>query len=345
MPTVKVFSAGDHFHADPVESSELIELLLNRSGYTKDINWECRIDKMKTCSNAHDRPVKVIGHKPFGVVLRVKPKTHGNVDHQVTLLIPEGSGYSAKNLFDQLKGVEKSINRQWRQQVKEEIKEAAPTLHIPVIKEPIVELPVVENHVVEELKPEEPIRNGPVFKNLKGVCENPEKLKFVLEKIHKLVVLNVFHTKHDFIEGLKKECGWTNQLIRICSRVLSEFIRHEYIIEVINERNKIIGYEITRKGLALINGGIKLPEIKPTPEPTIMDFAKALVEYQEKARELADVGAKLAVNNTKKQELQQEIDKIDKENAELTKVISHNRETYELLKKVMQNINVLSLES
>jgi len=344
MPIVKVFSAGDHWHAEPEEAGELVQLALERSGYTKELEWECRIDKMRK-SDTNARPLRVITYKPFGVVLRVKPKTNGNYDQQMTLLIPEGSQYSAKNLFDQLKGIEKSISRQWRQQVREQNKQPGgqEVEHIQMPLMPPIEQEIVSVEApIEELVVEEPEEKRPDFRTLKGICKNTEKLKYVLVRIHKINQLDVFHTKGDFTQALMNECGWDKEghLPRICGRVVSEFVKFGYVGEIVNERGKIIGYNLTKEGLALIDGvEIPLkPKAKSQEEPTALDFVNLLAQNKEKTQELADVANRLATNHLKKEELKREVRKLDEEDVTLMKVISQNRETFVLLNKLVKEI-------
>lgn len=360
-PRVKVFSAGDHAHAGEgrplpnsfgTEAGDLLEFLLEKAGYTKDLEWECRIDKMQHCS-PESRPIRIVGFKPFGVSLRVKPKENSTVDQLCTLLIPEGSGYSAKNLFEQLKVNEKSVSRFWRREQKD--KPVTERYHIPpppfqplplpqVIQPPQKQTPPNEvNHKAEEGD----IAPRPVFDNLKFVYKNKAKLKFVLEKIHALSLDQSIRTKEDFLILLRGQCGWEKFLYRICTRAVNELVKNEYIFERVGDRNKIIGYMLTEKGLAVTGGtyAVKPAVIAP------LDFSKILIEARAKAQELADAGARLEMNRDREigiraeiQRLQEEIKQIHEENQRVAKVISNSKEAYDLLNKVMGLITPLPLE-
>ena len=55
--------------------------------------------------------MRVVGYKHWVIYLRVKPTINATVDHFVSLLIPDGSGYAAEAVYRQLKGLVKSFNR------------------------------------------------------------------------------------------------------------------------------------------------------------------------------------------------------------------------------------------
>jgi len=327
MPVVKVFSAGEHYHAESEESTELINLLLERAGYTKkNLKWECRIDKMKHCSS-NSAPIRVVSHKAYGVTLRVKPNTNGSVDQLITLMIPDGSNYSASNIFKQLKGVEKSISRQWRQDEKEKGK-----IPVPVIPSEYIDKELPEVPASEEPENIPQIQNDrPDFKNLKAIYNNQEKLKYVLQRIHKINILNIHRTKHDFIHAVMFECGWDKEghLPRICSRVLTKLAKTEYIMQVF-EGNKIISYCLDNKGKEVLGEDIEVKE-EPQVKLGVNDFVDLISNSRDKLQELANVGARLTANKRKKEELQGYIKKIDEENAELTKVLDQSKQSFDYL--------------
>lgn len=190
MPEVKVYSAGTHFHADPGDAPDVLGEFLEHCGYTKYV-WKCRIDKMNT-SHPEARPVRVVGWKPYGITLRVKPNLNSNTDQQMTLEIPDGSGYSPSKVFDQLSSAEKPFGRKYRQEfhmtkaskLKAE-EQTAPVQH---------SIPLVTSHmqlprILEAVPPVEPELPAPEFKNLKNIIRNKEKLHYALEKLHFTFVL------------------------------------------------------------------------------------------------------------------------------------------------------------
>lgn len=347
LSTVNVFTAGDHFggYEKPAEAQHILETLLNHAGYTKH-NWECRVDKQRHCSSI-SRPVRVIGYKSYGVVLRVKPDVNSTIDYQMTLLIPEGSGYSAKNLFDQLQANEKSISRLIRKEEK------------PIQKEKVVTTPSLEalgSNILETVfppkeAPEPKIEsNGkpeefrPEFPNLRLIVKYDDKLKYILEKVQEVNNFNFCRTKAQFIEALRHECKLTNHITKAVSRMLSEFVKHEYLMEVINDRDKLIGYTLTEKAKSFLSGRPKVAAavISKKEEPKL-DIPMLLINIREKLQELADVANKINSNNMEKLEMLRKIEQIDKDNEELAKIISQNRESQEVFSKLGQFINPLQL--
>jgi hypothetical protein len=354
-PTVKVFTAGDHFAGmeNPTESKELVEALLNRAGYTKGYEWECRIDKLKHCSS-ESRPVRVIGYKNYGVIMRLKPHVYATIDYQATLMIPHGSGYSSKNLFEQLKANEKSISRVIRQREGKE-KEASMTNHIPPAPSPFT----LAHQTVEKIEkiPEfstpitgNPEEYRPTFKTLQGVIKSIDKLKYILMKIKHVNSLDFCRNKIQFTETLKHECKWDKEghSKNAVGRVLTELVKHDYLMETVNERDKIIGYSITRRGLefiALHKDDKPLPEEETAPrkEEIKYDIPAVLINMRDKLQELSDVANKIAANNAERAELLRKVDLLDAENTELSKIMESNKECQDVLHKLEKLVVPLQL--
>lgn len=340
-PVVKVFTAGDHFHGyeKPADATEMLEILLKRSGYTKPFEWECRIDKLKHCS-PETRPIRVIGYKPYGVSIRVKPSFDSTIDYLATLFVPQGSGYSAADLYKQLHNNEKSVSRVIRQTEREEKKVTpVPVMPIPVMMAPVVPVPKVE-------KVEVPVQTAPEvrpdFINLQAIIKDHNKLGYVLCKVASVEKMNFFRTKVQFVEAVRHECKWDkeNHTLSASTRALSELTKHEYLMEVLNERDKIIGYCLSEKGKEFL-GKFKPAEVvytKPAvlKQEPVFNLADMLVNLRDKLRELADVANKIAANNEQKNQLQSQIDVIDRDNEELSKVIHKNKDSYEVLTRLGQ---------
>jgi len=355
-PTVNVFIAGEHFSGmekeKPTESKELVETLLNRAGYTKNFEWECRVDKQKHCSSM-SRPIRLVGFKNYGIIMRVKPYVHSNYDYQMTLYIPQGSGYSAKNLFDQLKANEKSVSRIIRQQEHKEKKtmEVANN-HVPPapspFPKPVVAEPVVESDpepVVTEYRPD--------FKTLQGVLKHNDKLRYVLQKIQTVNGLNFCRNVIQFKETLKHECKWDKDghTKNAVTRVLTELTKSDYLMETVNDREKLIGYSLTPRAIAFITrtkDDSPLPELPAPKKEEIkvkVDILTTLVNMRDKLQELADVANKITSNNAEKAELLRKVAVLDSENEELSKVIGNNKECQEVLNKLERSICPLAMQT
>src|SRR5262252_3002593 len=327
---VEVYAAGDHFHSDPKGASELIEMLLAKAGYTKDLTWQCRIDKMKHCDSISP-PIRVIGYKDFGVYMRVKPGANDTKDHQMTLLIPDGSGYSAENLFNQLKGCCKSISRSWRQDLRTAKIEAAvvpppePVLVSGTAEEPPAPAPMpsiplaVREETVEDLDEGVDSQQAELdFSTLRGIVNKPDKLKFVLEKIRQIG--NRARTKLEFIRALQTECEWTGHLPRTVSRVISELEKFEYIQEV-RSGVAITGYDLSPAGLALVeNRPIHHQALPPEPEEQV-DHGLLLRQFTTRAQELADIGRRLEAIEDQRTELRKQLATLDDEYDRLAAII------------------------
>jgi len=332
-PTVKVFTAGDHFQGydKPEKSSEFVEALLQRCGYTKPYTWECRVDKLKHCSG-ESRPIRIVGFKNYGVILRVKPYLTAAIDFQMTLYIPTGSGYSAKNLFDQLKANEKSISRSIRQQEKKETQ-----VHTTTVSPVKIHTPE-ETVIVEEYRPE--------FKTLQAVVKTHDKLKYILNKIKTVNAYDFCRNKVQFTETLRHECKWDkeNHSKGAVGRVLSELVKHDYLMEVINERDKIIGYTITEKAEHLLKNHTIVVQ-PPKQQESRVNIPLLLVSMREKLQELADVANKINTNNLQKAEFLEKISALDKENEELSQVMSQSKEVQDVLDKLGQLVVPLPIRT
>lgn len=323
---VKVFTAGD----DPGEVEDLVSRLLTRAGYTK-YDWECRLDNLEP-SSGELRPIRVIGFKSYGVILRVKPYASAISEFQMTLHIPQGSGYSAKNLFEQLRVNEKSVSRAVRKEEQERKQ-----------METITPAPSPVEVVPEEYRPE--------FSTLQAIIKNRDKLKYVLEKVQKVVGFNFCRNKVQFTESFRHECKWDKEghSKGAVGRVLTELVKSDYIMETVNDRDAIIGYTLTEKGNFFITNHKDDQPITP-PAPVKkeveakVDIPTVLIGLRVKLQELADVANKIVSNNAQKAEYRQKIEQIDKENEELSKILDPNRENVDLLNRLGQNILPLPLQ-
>ena len=110
MPSVTVKTGGTHQFGSPGEAAEFLDLFLEKAGFVKNFPWEARLEKTAHCS-WDSPPVRVVGYKHWVIYLRVKPSINATVDHFVSLLIPDGSGYAAETVYRQLKGLVKGFNR------------------------------------------------------------------------------------------------------------------------------------------------------------------------------------------------------------------------------------------
>ena len=350
-PVVRIFTAGDHFsgYEKPAEASSILELMLTRSGYTKEYEWECRVDKMKHCST-ESRPVRIVGFKNYGIIMRVKPTVNATADYQMTLLVPQGSGYSAKNVFEQLKANEKSISRWIRQQEREKpMQKAEDVIISSVIALPTLPIPMptpAPTPAPIEVAPIPQQEYRPVFLNLQRTIKDKDKLRYILMKVRAVEKLNFCHNKIQFAETLKHECKWDKegQSSGAVSRVLTELVKNEYLSEVVRG-SKITGYTLTDRANQFLIEDYAPPltrRIEEEPPTTELITAKEpkvnistlLVNFRDKLQELADVANRITKNNNQKFELLKKVEELDKENDELSKILDPNKESQDLLNKL-----------
>lgn len=297
---VEVFAAGTHFHADPKGAGELVEMLLRKAA-------------------------------------------NATVDHQMTLLIPDGSGYSAKNLFEQLKGCQKSISRNWRQETRKQVPEVAqptappePVHSIPVVRPEPKEEVVVIAAPAEEAAVDEPGR--PDFATLQGICKYEAKLRYVLGKV--LAITSSNHNirkKSDFVEALQAACRWEDHLPQAVSRVMTELHKYDYVSELRGHHNKLIGYELTNRGLKVIGQAAEKPAVPPPAPP--VDFGALVRQFADRAQELADVGRRLEAIDQERQRKREELQKLDEEYDRLSKIIDR-KSVPQAIQQIIANLEV-----
>jgi len=375
MPTVVVKTGGTHQFGSPGEASEFLDLFLEKAGFVKEFRWEARLEKTAHCS-WDSPPVRVVGYKHWVIYLRVKPSINATVDHFVSLLIPDGSGYGAETVYKQLKGLVKSFNRLvrtagHRKKIMEPAmdREAIPTIPSPAPLPPEVDefaangLPAEgEDHALETAPlngaavngdaaapappPEIQAEPTPVFDSLAGVTRHPEKLRYVLTHIDRVSTLGL-RDALTFKKTLRRECGWTNHPLRATSLILAWLVKHGYVAKILDENEVVTNYALTTRGQACIAVGPRAESAPgtahraapkpaaPRPEPVI-DSGALLIQFREKAQELADAGGRLEANRNKYRELQLQIKQLDDEYQEISKLLLTNRESSVLLARLLE---------
>ena len=267
--------------------------------------------------------------------MRLKPHVYATIDYQATLMIPQGSGYSSKNLFEQLRANEKSISRVIRQRENKEKEVPMIVNHIPPAPLPFVKPVEPEPETVSVVA-----EYRPTFNTLRGVAKNIDKLKYVLMRIKHVNSLDFCRNKVQFTETLKHECKWDKEghSKNAVGRVLTELVKHDYLMETVNERDKIIGYSITRRGLefiALHKDDKPHPEREaPRKEEVKVDISVTLINMRDKLQDLTDAANKIAANNAEREELLRKVGLLDAENAELSKIMESNKECQDVLHKL-----------
>jgi hypothetical protein len=363
MPTVVVKTGGTHQFGSPGEASEFLDLFLEKAGLIKNFRWEARLEKTAHCS-WDSPPVRVVGYKHWVIYLRVKPSINATVDHFVSLLIPDGSGYGAETVYKQLKSLVKSFNRFVRTNgVRRKTlepamdNEAIPTVPSPAPPAPDEEpradgAPPAEAHrdfaaaVNGEAGPpgEAPADTEPTpsFDSLAGVTRHPEKLRHVLTHIDRVSQLGT-RDALSFKKTLRRECGWTHHPLRAASLILAWLCKHGYVAKVF-ENEAVVNYRLTPRGELFIAGGPRgepgdaarpAPKAAPLAEPKI-DYGELLIRFRDKAQELADAGRRLEANREKYRELQQQMKQLDDEYQEIAKLLLVNREATALVARLLE---------
>ena len=371
MPTVVVKTGGTHQFGSPGEAAEFLDAFLEKAGFVKEFRWEARLEKTAHCS-WDSPPVRVVGYKHWVIYLRVKPSINATVDHFVSLLIPDGSGYGAETVYKQLKGLVKSFNRFVRSagHRKKTLEpamdnEAIPTIPSPAPAGPLAEVAGANGVSGEEngYMPEAAALNGeatapvppaedaaeagaaPTFDSLAGVTRHPEKLRYVLTHIDRVSQLGV-RDALSFKKTLRRECGWTNHPLRATSLILAWLVKNGYVAKILDENEVVTNYELTPLGQACVAAGPRAESAQGTPRPApkpapprpepVIDHGALLIQFREKAQELADAGRRLEMNRQKYRELQSQIKQLDDEYNEIAKLLLTNREASVLVSRLLE---------
>ena len=375
MPTVVVKTGGTHQFGSPGEASEFLDLFLERAGLVKDFRWEARLEKTAHCS-WDSPPVRVVGYKHWVIYLRVKPSINATVDHFVSLLIPDGSGYAAEAVYRQLKGLVKSFNRFVRtaghrkKQLEPAMEhEAIPTIPSPAPAGPDFDEAGVNGVAAEEVgetaaaelngtaagdgdespapaadEAEAAAGRTPSFDSLAGVTRHPEKLRYVLTHIDRVSTLGLSDAL-TFKKTLRRECGWGHHPLRATSLILAWLVKNGYVAKILDANGNVTNYALTPHGSTFIAAGPRAesaqgtvnraPRPAPRPEPVI-DHGALLIQFREKAQELADAGRRLETNRQKYRELQQHIKQLDEEYNEIAKLLLTNGEATGLVARLLE---------
>jgi DNA-binding MarR family transcriptional regulator len=364
MPIVIVKTGGTHQFGSPGEAAEFLDLFLEKAGFVKEYRWEARLEKTAHCS-WDSPPARVVGYKHWVIYLRVKPSINATVDHFVSLLIPDGSGYAAETVYKQLKALVKSFNRYvrtngHRKKGLEPIMahDAIPTIlsappFVPAVEAtplngdaPVPDLPMDAAAAAEP---------APALDSLAGVTRHPEKLRFVLTIVDKVARLGC-RDALSFKKVLRRECDWGNHPLRATSLILAWLVKHGYVAKIFDENDVVLNYTLTPRGQSLIADGAALesmpgpaprsaPRLSPLkPEPEI-DPGLLLIRFREMAQELADAGRRLETNREKYRALQSEMKLLDDEYHEITKLLLANRESSVLLSRLLDIQNVTPIKT
>ena len=372
MPSVTVKTGGTHQFGSPGEAAEFLDLFLEKAGFVKEFCWEARLEKTAHCS-WDSPPVRVVGYKHWVIYLRVKPSINATVDHFVSLLLPDGSGYAAETVYRQLKGLVKGFNRfvrtnGHRKKTVESAmeREAIPTVPSPAPappseeQEPLIGPPAAEtlpedaaavNGTVADRSAPPPVEEAadaeptPSFDSLAGVTRHPDKLRYVLTHIDRVSQLGM-RDALSFKKTLRRECGWTHHPLRATSLILAWLVKHGYVAKVFDENDVVTNYVLTPRGQGFVSsepraepaGAAPRPAPKappPKPEPVI-DHGELLIRFREKAQELADAGRRLEANRQKYRELQVQMKQLDEEYQEIAKLLLVNREATSLLARLLE---------
>ncbi len=368
MPSVTVKTGGTHQFGSPGEAAEFLDLFLEKAGFVKSFPWEARLEKTAHCS-WDSPPVRVVGYKHWVIYLRVKPSINATVDHFVSLLIPDGSGYAAEAVYRQLKGLVKGFNRFVRTNGhrKKTLEPAMEREAIPTVPSPAPAGPIEDEAHANGVPTPEPLPddaaagNGtvppsaaetsevaptPSFDSLNGVTRHPEKLRYVLTHIDRVLQLGM-RDALSFKKTLRRECGWTHHPLRATSLILAWLVKTGYVAKVFDENDVVTNYVLTPRGQAFAASepraepaGAAAPRSAPKPAPhkpePEIDHGALLIRFRDKAQELADAGRRLEANRQKYGELQAQMKQLDEEYHEIAKLLLVNREATALLARLLE---------
>jgi hypothetical protein len=369
MPPVTVKTGGTHQFGSPGDAAEFLDLFLEKAGIDKDFHWEARLEKTAHCS-WDSPPVRVVGFKHWVIYLRVKPSINATVDHFVSLLIPDGSGYAAEAVYRLLKGNIKSFNRFVRTNGHKK-KALEPVMEretpAPAPAAPAAETPGPENLNGEAPAVPPPAETAPAppadevaapeyiasfDESLAGVTRNPEKLRYTLIHIDRVSQLGL-RDALTFKKTLRREAGWTHHALRAVSLILAWLVKHGYVAKELDENGQVANYRLTPRGEVIVasppreaaapsagpqpaRAPAPAPAPVKAPPPPEIDVGQLLIRFREKAQELADAGRRLEANREKYRELQGQMKQLDEEYQEIAKLILMNREATALLARLLE---------
>ena len=374
MPPVTVKTGGTHQFGSPGDAAEFLDLFLEKAGIDMDHRWEARLEKTAHCS-WDSPPVRVVGFKHWVIYLRVKPSINATVDHFVSLLIPDGSGYAAEAVYRQLKGNVKSFNRFVRSNGhKKKALEPVMERDVPA---PAPAAPAADLSPGGPARPEDlngaaaPPEAAPApaptaeeaaapeyiasfDESLAGVTRHPEKLRYTLIHIDRVSQLGLGDAL-TFKKTLRREAGWTHHALRAVSLILAWLVKHGYVAKELDDNGQVTNYKLTPRGEVIVASpprpaepaaaGASHPQparpapapapVKAPPPPEV-DVGQLLIRFHEKAQELADAGRRLDANRAKHRELQAQVKQLDEEYQEIAKLILLNREATALLARLLE---------
>lgn len=362
LPTVIVEAGGTHqFKLDENGGAarrniaKVCAVLLGKCGFDDKYAWRLRVEKTKHC-DPKSRIVRVISpHPPYGVTIRIKADPNDTHDHSFTLLIPEGSGLDATELFNMLKANQKRVSRFWRNDYK------AATRELVVISNEHTNghmAAAVEEKPVENPLPEE----KPDFTLLSGLFNDPVRLRYLMTKIRDLSA-GVYTSLDDWRERLMNEIQ-TAVPSRIVQSMVSRLEDRGYVSRVENDRLQHVSYRLTAIGKRMAVGDEramqdaadhyeqqtrkmrKQREMAAMGETSVVkeknpDVVGTLVNFAEQAQLLADAGKKIQNIHMEEMDIKKQIEVLQdklralgEQKKNLSQQAVKSAEAYSLIKRL-----------
>ncbi len=187
--------------------------------------------------------------------------------------------------------------------------------------------------------PPEPEPIKPEFATLQKVAQHEAKLRYVLEHVYRLQQLRVTRSKKQWFDMFTTNAGLEDHRLMALSRMINGILEAGFIGEVRGDRDKLTHYELTPLGMKVL--GNKQRPITAIAQPqaprqlTLNDYQALMLRYAPRAKELADICAKMEGNAARRQELMTELATIDKDDEKLLATL-HNDSIYRLLHQLEQ---------
>jgi len=307
--------------------------MLEKAGFYEQVPWRVRVNEKQQCSGMTP-PISVIRYKEWGVFIRIKPGDN-NTCHNVTLIIPVG--LKANEVYQKLKTIEKSFNRNWR---KVENTVPVPTLNgfngVSEIGDD-TSLDAAEAVLQEELLNEEAVENKRL--DVQSFLSNNDNIKAICLSIHAMETTD-YASRKDTSQFMSSICQ--NLSISLTGRQGGSMMRsimNRGLARKVHEGKYHVGYLLTRKGKDLIKDDLlpsqppiasvaKEEEVvavveagKKQPEPLKTNRADLILKIGPIAQDISHASARLKEIGVERGEHQKKIEALDKEEQEICELL------------------------
>ena len=359
---IRLEAGGDHkfdlAHLRRQGVVRLLRLLLWTAGFRQPATWHLRVEKKFACG-PETRAITVVGAKPWCCYVKVKPGDN-NTGHFCSLLVP--AGQRGETVYEALKNCENEVNSAWFAGAEEvQVDDSKSNGASPAAAEQgRTGAPAAREANLGTFQPTVPAddlaSDAPTFdteeaeietgsSELLGWTQDADKLRLTLLAIHELAQEGQSDSLKEFVTTLAEKLSWQGLRRRQIGGVFRGLTRRGYTVKL--RRGSLpTGYALTSEGLKVIqdllpsDAGSAPParELAAESRATEVqppDSAGLLAALSGIAQDYASAHRKLQDNRTRRAQLLAEIERLDVEAGELTRVVE-NVEVKALLRRLVQ---------